>query len=275
MALSDSHYLHGTSPEEQTRLTILNDLLNDAALRELRLCGGERILDVGSGLGQLTRAMARQARVPAVGVERSPEQLAKAQRLAAEAGETSLVDFRAGNADHPPLGDDEWGTFDVAHARFLLEHVPRPFDVARMMVQAVRPGGRVVLQDDAHDILRLVPEPPAVMSLWHAYIRSYDRVGNDAFVGHRLVSLLHQAGCVPVRNTWLFFGACAGQTELFRAYVENLAGILRGVRDFMLKESLIDAAEFDFAIEELATWGRRADAAFWYAVSWAEGRRFD
>src|SRR5262249_53629159 len=171
------------------------------------------------------------------------------------------------------LRDDEWGTFDVAHTRFLLEHVPRPLDVVRTMAMALRPGGRIIVQDDSHDILRLTPEPPGAIPLWQAYIRSHDRAGNDPLIGHRLVSLLNDAGCVPVRNTWLFFGACAGQADLFRAYVENLAGILRGVRQFLLDEALTDAGSFDQALESFARWGERPDAAIWYAVSWAEGRR--
>lgn len=271
--MTDSLYLHGTDPNEQRRLSILNGLLNDAALREMKLASGEKILDVGSGLGQLTRAMARQPGCRVVGIERSAAQLAEAKRQAELAGEASLVDFREGDATALPLRADEWGSFDIAHTRFLLEHVPRPLDVVRAMSKAARPGGRVILQDDGHDILRLVPEPPGVLALWQAYIRSYDRAGNDPLVGHRLVSLLHEAGCVPVRNTWLFFGACAGQADLFRAYVENLAGILRGVRDFLLEQSLTDARSFDAALESLRRWGELPEAAFWYAVSWAEGRR--
>ena len=271
--VSDSHYLHGTAPDEQARLAIMNRLLNEAALREMKLAGGERVLDVGSGLGQLTRAMARQAGQPAVGIERSAAQLAEARWLAAAANETNLADFRPGDATNFPLRDDEWGTFDLAHTRFLLEHVPRPLDVVRQMARAVRPGGRIILQDDSHDILRLAPEPLGVMALWQAYIRSYDRAGNDPLVGHRLVSLLHEAGCTPDRITWVFFGACAGQGDVFRAYVENLTGILLGVRQFLLDEALSDAESFDGAMEALREWGARPDAAFWYAVSWAEGRR--
>ena len=52
-------YLHGSEPEEQRRLSLLNDLLNEGSLRALDLRGDEKILDVGSGLGQLSRAMAR------------------------------------------------------------------------------------------------------------------------------------------------------------------------------------------------------------------------
>src|SRR6476659_260685 len=83
MGDADSHYLHGTAPDEQARLARLNDLLNERALAELALWPGQRVLDVGSGLGQLTRGMARQVGPGRVlGIERSPEQLAAARRLA-------------------------------------------------------------------------------------------------------------------------------------------------------------------------------------------------
>ena len=52
-------YIHGTTPAEQQRLSLLNDLINQASLRELGLSGGERFLDIGSGLAQFTRTVAR------------------------------------------------------------------------------------------------------------------------------------------------------------------------------------------------------------------------
>jgi ubiquinone/menaquinone biosynthesis C-methylase UbiE len=270
----DSHYLHGTAPAEQARLSRLNDLINKGALDELALRPGQRVLDVGSGLGQLTRGMGRQVgptgRV--VGIERSPEQLAEARRQAELAGEAETVEFRQGDATRLPLTNDEWGTFDVVHARFVLEHVTDPVAVVREMVRAVRPGGRVVLEDDAHDTFRLWPEPPGFGRLWASYLRTYDRVGNDPLIGHRLVSLLHQAGAAPVRNTWLFFGSCAGHPGL-GAYVENLVRILNGVRQPIFDVGEVDAAGFDAGLAALREWGQRPDAAMWYAVSWAEGRR--
>jgi ubiquinone/menaquinone biosynthesis C-methylase UbiE len=270
----ESRYLHGTNPEEQSRLSLLNDLMNQASLRELHLAGGEKILDVGSGLGQLSRGMARAAgptgRV--LGVERSPEQIAEARRQAAAAGEENLVEYRAGEAGTLPLRDEEWGTFDVAHARFLLEHVPRPLAVVRALVQAVRPGGRIILEDDNHDSMRLWPEPPLFRTLWEAYMRTYDRLGNDPYVGHRLVALLCEAGAAPVRNTWIFFGGCQGDGRL-GALVENLVGVLEGAKQAMLKEELLDVSSFTDGIQALHVWGRRPDAAIWFSISWAEGRR--
>ncbi len=271
MAESSSQYIHGTDPVEQARLASINDLLNAACLQELALTGGERILDVGSGLGQFARAMARAAKRPVVGIERSPEQLAEAKRLANVAGEEKWLELRQGDVAALPLADSEWGTFDVAFARFLLEHVPDPLSVVRTLVRAVRPGGRVVLADDDHDVMRLHPEPPGLRPIWEAFVRSYDRNGNDPFVGRRLPSLLHQAGAIPVRARWVFFGGCSGEPR-FEPLVANLAQNLRGAREPILATGMIDAVGMDVALAALEAWGHRPDAAIWYATAWAEGR---
>jgi SAM-dependent methyltransferase len=265
--LSQSRYLHGTAPDEQARLSQLNQLLNDATLRELRLRGGERIVDFGAGLGQLTRAMARQAGVRAVGLERSADQIAEAMRQARAAGEEHLLDLRQSDVLSAQV---EPAAYDLAHARFVLEHVPDPLAVVKAMARAVRPGGRIVLQDDDHDVLRLWPEPPGLRPLWQAYMRTYDRLGNDPIVGRRLVELLHQAGARPTRCTWLFFGACAGEPS-FPAFVENLHFLLASARDTLLGSGLIGAAEMEEALLQIRRFGQRPDAAFWYAVAYAEG----
>ena len=272
--MADSRYIHGTAPEEQDRLARLNELLNEGSIEALALRGGERVLDLGCGLAQLTRAMARAAGPGArvIGIERSPEQLAEAQRLAREAGEEGLVELREGDVLSPPLRDGERGSFDVAHARFVLEHVPEPQRVVEQMVRAVRPGGRVVLEDDDHDVLRLWPEPAGVAALWAAYVRSYDRLGNDPFVGRRLVALLHAAGARPRRNRWLFFGACSGDPG-FPPFVENLARIFEGARAAIVDPGMVEPDAFDEALRALRAWGRRPDAAFWFARCWAEGVR--
>lgn len=267
-------YIHGTSPQEQRRLSILNGFINEGSLRELGLRGGERVLDVGCGLAQLTRAMARavgpNGRI--VGVEKDPAQLAEANRQAAEENEGHLVELREGDAYTLPLSDQEWGAFDVAHARFVLEHVGDPLRVVRGMVRAVRRGGRIVLEDDDHDVLRLYPELPGFRALWEAYMRTYERLGNDPFIGRRLVSLLHEAGAKPVRNTWIFFGSCAGQPN-FDAVVNNVLSILRGARETILRQSSLDPAALDETLMQFAAWGKCPDAALWFSICWAEGVR--
>ncbi len=266
---TSSRYVHGTHPEEQRRLADLNTLVNRTSLDALVPRPGERALDVGCGLGQFARALARVTGECVVGVERSPEQLARAVAIAADAGEGALVDFRSGDALDLPLAAGEWGAFDLAHARFLLEHVPAPQQVVNAMARAVRPGGRVVLADDDHEALRLWPEPPGIDTVWRAYIRTYDRLGNDPFVGRRLVALLADAGLEPRRCALLPFGACSGDPA-FPAYVANLGTIFDGARDAILATGGVSEAAFDDAQAALKAWGQRRDAAFWYSLSFAE-----
>jgi SAM-dependent methyltransferase len=261
-------YLHGTSPEEQGRLSLLNRLMNDNALREIAVQRGERVVDFGCGLGQLSRGMARAAGVRLLAIERSAEQLAECALQAAKDSEEHLLELRQGDAAAPPLRDGEWGHFDLAHARFVLEHVRDPLAVVRQMARAVRPGGRVVLQDDDHENLRLWPEPPGFDLLWRAYMRTYDRIGCDPYVGRRLVSLLHEAGLNPRRCTYLFFGACAGEAS-WAGFMDNFIGLFIGARAAVT--ALMAPRELELALAAFGEWAARPDAAFWYAVSYAEG----
>ena len=270
----DSQYIHGSEPEEQARLSLLNDLLNVRSVEALRLRGDERVLDVGSGLGQLSRVIAGRLVEggSVVAVERDPEQRAEARRQAERAGENDLVNWRQGDAVDLPLADDEWGTFDVVHTRFVLEHVKDPLAVVRSMVRAARPGGLIVLEDDDHDLLRFWPELPEVDALWRAYIDVYDRLGNDPYVGRRLPSLLHQAGAEPTRNDQLFFGSCAGD-EALDAFVANFAGVIEGAETQIVASTSVTAEDLRSGLEAFDRWRQLPDAALWYVTCWAEGRR--
>lgn len=276
---SDAGYVHGTAPTEQARLARLNTMLNVRSLDALALGGGERVLDLGSGLGQMSRGMARRGASRVLGIERSAAQIAFAREQARDGGDQPLLDagrveWREGDATAPPLTDAEWGSFDVAHARFLLEHLRDPLAAVRAMVRAVRPGGRIVLADDDHDVLRLWPEPPGFDTVWRAYTRTYDRLGCDPYIGRRLVALLHEAGAAPRKNAMLWFGACAGEEEgALAALALNIREILAGAEAAILETGGLARADFDAALHALETWSRRADAAIWYGTAWAEGRR--
>lgn len=269
----NSHYIHGSSADEQQRLSRLNQLMNTACLEAIQLRGDERILDMGSGLGQFSIAIAHAAafRGQILGIERDAQQLATARKNLSES-KLQSIEFRQGDAFHPPLSEEEWETFDVAHTRFLLEHLPQPERVVAQMVRAVRPGGRIILIDDDHDTFRLWPDAPGFRDLWLAYIRSYERLGNDPYIGRRLVSLLHQAGCQRIRNKVVFFGSCADEPN-FDFFVENIIGILVGAKDLMLEQGLIHPYAFAESIAQLRQWKTLPDASIWYSMCYAEGEK--
>jgi SAM-dependent methyltransferase len=266
-----STYVHGSAPEEQRRLAWLNELLNAACLRELGLGPDDRVLDLGSGLGQFTLAMARCG-ASVVGVERDARQLATAIELLAPSGERGRVEFRAGVAEAPPLLPGEAGTFDLAHARFLLEHLRDPLAAVRAMVAAVRAGGRIALFDDDHDLLRLWPPAPAVERWWTAYWHHYESVGNDPRIGRKLVSLLCAAGAAPLRCGLLNFGGCAGEPT-FQGLVDNFAGVMETATAAIVERGAIAGEAIAAARAELAAWRRLPDAALWYPLPFAIGRR--
>jgi SAM-dependent methyltransferase len=269
-----SRYIHGYSEPEQERLSLMQRLVNEAELRVLDLAGVRLILDVGAGLGQMSRVLARAAGPDArvVGVEREPRQIREARRLAEAAGESHLVELREGSGESLPLAPAEWGSFDLAHARFLLEHVGDPLVVVKQMVAAVRPGGRIVLLDDDHDLLRFWPPLPAVEHAWEVYWRSYARLGTDPLVGRRFAALLHQAGAPAVRITSVFYGACAG-TPLFGPVVDNLGGVMAGAADGLDEARLLPRDVMDAALRALDAWRLDPAATVWYSLPFAEGRK--
>ena len=265
-------YIHGYSDAEMRRLTLMQDILNQAELEALDLRGVGSLLDVGAGLGQMTRALARALDAPCkvVGVERDGRQRAAAERQAAEAGESGLVEFRPGDATALPLADEERGRFDLAHARFLLEHVHNPLAVVREMVEAVRPGGRLVLLDDDHELLQISPDCAEATRAWRLYWESYRDHGFDPLVGRRLPELLHQAGARPTRVTTVFYGACR-EMPVFDLVVDNLIGVLEGAADSLDRIGRLPRAELASAIAALGEWRSHAAATVWYSLPLAEG----
>ena len=263
-------YIHGSSPEEQERLSLLNSILNTACLAEMNLMQGARVLDLGSGLGQFTGLMAEAVGAGAhvLGIERDPRQIKAARDLAKTSGATN-VEFREGDAMALPLKGSEWGAFDVAHARFLLEHTPHPELVVDQIARAVRPGGRVILCDDDHGDFRPWPEPPGFSSLWAAYVAGFRANGCDPFVGRRLVSLLSDAGLRPVRNGGVFFGGCKGDDK-FDATAANLIAAFRGAKDAMLSGGALTDADFTTSMDALLEWKDNAASALWYSACFAE-----
>jgi arsenite methyltransferase len=114
----------------------------------LQLAGiepGEQVLDLGSGSGMdsFLAAAAVGAHGEVVGVDMTAEQLAKARRLAAEAGFDN-VEFREGYIEEPPVDAE---AFDCVISNGVINLSPDKRAVFAAAASALRPGGRLALAD--------------------------------------------------------------------------------------------------------------------------------
>ena len=81
-----------------------------------------------------------------------------------------------------------------------------------------------------------------------------------------LAVLLGLAAHAPARHA-------AFQFDDFPAVVENMAGVVESAGDALVAAGAIERADLEQRLERLRAFGRRDDAALWYALCWAEGVR--
>jgi SAM-dependent methyltransferase len=234
-------YIHGTGPREQDRLAALNRLTNRAFVEFLDVRAGQRILEVGSGLGLLAMAVASAAPdVKVVGVEQSSAQIAAAVK-------DSRVRYVQGDAHRLEFDD---ASFDLAYARYVLEHVADPARVLREMRRVTRRGGRVAVCENDISLLRVDPDCPAFEAVWLAFQLYQRTLGGDSHVGRSLYRLFCDAGIskieLSVQPEVHWHGSPA-----FSAWIQNIIGNVESARRGLVESGLCREEQLDAAFAEL------------------------
>ena len=139
---------------------------NPAALAALK--PGEVVLDLGAGGGLDVFIAGRKvgATGRAIGVDMTPDMLAKARgNVAHYRKETGLenVEFRLGEIEHLPVAEH---SVDAIISNCVINLSPDKAQVWREMARVLKPGGRVAVSDMA----LLKPLPPEVLALVEARI---------------------------------------------------------------------------------------------------------
>ena len=192
---------------------------NPAALAALQ--PGEIVLDLGSGGGFDVFIAGRKVGPAgrAIGVDMTPEMLAKARHNAAGyRARTGLdnVEFRLGEIEHLPVADNG---VDVIISNCVINLSPDKPQVWREMARVLKPGGRVAVSDMA--LLR--PLPQAVREMVEALIgcvagavlvEETERLAREA--GLTDIVLKPKAEYIEAMTNW--------EDPLYRKIVEHLPG---------------------------------------------------
>jgi ubiquinone/menaquinone biosynthesis C-methylase UbiE len=141
------------------------------------------------------------------------------------------------------------GEFDLVHARLVLMHLPGRELALERMIEAVKPGGWIVLEEfDALSIFPDVAICPAEepLRIMRAFYQVMTSRGVEMRYGRRLPQQLQERGLVNIgaeASMSLWQGRSAG-TNMFKLSFEELA-------DPILRSGLISQAEFEADIDRL------------------------
>lgn len=158
-------YLLGYTQAEAERLARQHSRFYDVTERAFRGAGigtGQRVLELGSGAGDVTMLLAEIVGPTGevVGIEQNPDSIALAQARVKDAG-VANVRFLQGDVASVIEGK----SFDAAAGRFILMFVPDPVAVLRSVKRQLRSDGLAVfLEVSWHTTLKLSEHLP----LWHA-----------------------------------------------------------------------------------------------------------
>jgi sarcosine/dimethylglycine N-methyltransferase len=132
-ALAPLDQFHGRGPVATRELVAL-----------LQPQKGERVLDIGSGIGGPARWIAATCGCHVTGVDLTPEFCAAAEALNAATGMSDRVTIRRGSALALPVPD---GAFDAAYSQNVIMNIADKKLFYREAFRALRPGGRLALSN--------------------------------------------------------------------------------------------------------------------------------
>jgi SAM-dependent methyltransferase len=193
-ARAEGGYALGHDEPELARLEHQARLLEPATVTILRLAGvgpGMRVLDVGTGLGDVAFAAAELvgSAGAVVGIDQESRVLESAQRRAVCRG-LDNVTFEQGDAK-------TWRAshrFDAIVGRLVLLYCPDPAAVIRHQCASLSSGGVYVAMEFDMPVARAEPSCVSVAQTRAWVIEAFRRGGMNPALGARLGSVLRLAG---------------------------------------------------------------------------------
>ncbi len=196
---TDASYAFGSGigEDEVARLELQGGVLAPGTrviFAEAGIRPGMRVLDLGCGAGDSTFVAADLVGPggSVVGLDHSPEALARARLRAAQRG-LAQVQFIEGDYHDPAPG----GPFDAIVERLALYQIPDPVEVLRRQATVLRPGGLVVPIEGDLSTWRSLPETALYTQLVSWAVEALTRAAMP-FNGPLLWAILEEAGLRPL-----------------------------------------------------------------------------
>lgn len=235
-------YILGHSDSELRRLMLQAAVLRPITERLLHECGiepGMRVLDVGSGTGDVAMLAAELVgpRGSVVGIDRSADALGEARKRAKVSGHSN-IEFIEGEAEK----FSRPGAFDLAIGRYVLIHQGDPAAFIRAVARHVRPGGIVAFHEVAiYGEAQSLPRVELFTQVWDWILDAFHSVMVHPDAGGRMFSHFHAAG---LGDPAMFCEAPVGggRESPFYAWITSTLRILMPQLE---KIGAIDAAEVD------------------------------
>ena len=241
------------APQAASRLAVLAEVFDPGTIRHLAARGvgpGWRCLEVGGGLGSITRWLSgrvgAQGRVLTTDIDTRHLQAMR----------TSNVDVR----EHDVLVDSlPEGSFDLAYARLVLEHLVDPDAAIARMIAALKPGGWLLVED--FEILPddAISKTAAVMRQVTAAAGVHQRLGRS--LGRRLRG--HGLTDVDTEGRVFVWRGGSRGAALSRLNVEQLRAAVLASGQLTVDELEADLATLDDDDFEMRSpilwtaWGQR------------------
>lgn len=242
---SERRYTPGRSDEETQRLIEQSRLFEPITRRFLKSAGirsGMRVLDIGSGAGDVALAVAELVGPSGkvAGVDMNPEILETARARVAKAGHENVT-FRAGDIQELDLGGD----FDALVGRLVLMYLPDPVAVLKRLIPRLRSGGIVMFQEIDFTIAKAYkhPDTPLMGHLGDWVVEVFERSGANSNMGMELYRVFIEAGLPePTLDAGLVMGGSADWPGY--SYVANS---FQSVLPLLEHYGIATAAEVDVA----------------------------
>jgi ubiquinone/menaquinone biosynthesis C-methylase UbiE len=204
-----SDYALGSTDAEHERLIRQAARLAPLTERFFRSAGigfGQRVLDLGSGVGDVAMLVARLvgSSGEVVGIERDQRSIARAR---ARVAETGLRNVTFTQSDVNEIAADK--PFDAVVGRFILEFLPDPVAVLRTLTQSIRPGGALAFLEPSFSPFLVLTTPTPLWSAGASLIfEALQRSGANLEMGLALYRMFQEAGLpAPAMHLEMLLGS--------------------------------------------------------------------